>query len=156
LAKKYLTESLKIARKINLSLFIGLNLMSLGVTAKEQGNYTSAHKYLKAALSHAQKNNNRDTESDILNEFGKLYIATGKLDKATEALEQARSIAAETGSKDFEAEALFQLSKIENMHGNRKKAIQLARTSLKLFVSIKYEEKAAEVRKYLKDELGVG
>jgi len=130
--------------------------MSLGVTARNQGHNTSAHRYLKAALSHAQENKHRDTESDILNEIGALYIATGKLDKAKSVLEQARQIAVETGSKDFEAEALYQLSRIENMQGNRKEAIELAEKSLKLFVSIEYEEKAAEVKRYLKNELGVG
>jgi Tfp pilus assembly protein PilF len=105
---------------------------------------------LREALVQARQYGDRETESDILIQFGNIYIEQMKLDEATSVLEDALDIARQVGSQDLIAHALFRSATIEDLRGNKAKARQVAQESLDIFESINHKM-APVVGKWLEE-----
>jgi predicted ATPase len=121
-ARRYLEESLSIAREIGDSKMVAMVLQPLGMAAVGQGDSVTARRYLEEALLLARGMENKHQVAAALNALALLHRVEEDLDTAEPLYEQVLALARELGDRESIAIALLNLAMVSIGRGSRKRA----------------------------------
>ncbi|HRX96485.1 MAG TPA: tetratricopeptide repeat protein [Bacteroidales bacterium] len=133
LALQYNYKSLKISEEINDQEGIATSYNNIGNIYMHQGKYAEALKHHFIALKIEEEIGDKDGLSDSNISIGKIYMKQGKNDEASIHLNKGLSIAREIGSLEYIRDAYSNLSQLDSLDGNYKKALE----HYKLYVNYK-------------------
>ena len=111
-ARRYLSESLAIAREINDVKWTAGVLQPLGMACLGVGDMIAARAYLEEAVSLARKLGNTRELTAALNALGMLHRLEGRLGEAAPICEQVLALTRELGDQEYIAIALLNLAMV--------------------------------------------
>jgi predicted ATPase/class 3 adenylate cyclase len=111
-ARKYLEESLAIAREIEDIAMVAMVLQPLGMAALGQGDAVKARQYLDEALAMAQELGSRRQIAAALNALAQLHRMEGELDRAEPLYYKVLTLARELGDRESIAVGLLNLAMV--------------------------------------------
>jgi predicted ATPase/DNA-binding winged helix-turn-helix (wHTH) protein len=111
-ARRFLEESLAIARELRNGKRIAFALQPLGMACLGQGNLAMARSHLEEALGLARELGNKRELAAALCAVGQLYRIEGALDEAELLYENVLSLAVELGDEESRAIGLLNLAMV--------------------------------------------
>jgi len=111
-AKRYLEESLAIAREMGDKSRIAIVLQPLAMACSGLGDKATARFHLEEAVAKAQEQGNKRELAGALNGLAQLYRAEGMLDQANPLYEQVVLLARELGDRESIAIGLLNLAMV--------------------------------------------
>src|SRR5690348_9162437 len=117
-ARRYLEESLAIARELGDKGRIATVLQPLGAACLGLGDRATAHASLEEALALAQELGNKRELAGALNAVAQLHRVEGELDRAQPLYEQVLALARELGDRESIAIALLNLAMVSIRRGS--------------------------------------
>jgi tetratricopeptide (TPR) repeat protein len=119
----YAQEALEFSKQIDNSLSYAV-LSTMALIYQNQKRYDSAFLYFQLSLKETKKENRHEEMSEILSNFGNLFLEIQKLDSALHYIGLSDVIAKENKFLRISAENYRLLSKIEEAKGNKESAFE--------------------------------
>jgi len=135
-ARRYLAESLAIARKVGDQRLVAAVLQPLGIVSLGQGDGAAAREYFDEALALARELGNRRELASALNALAQLHRAKGELDLAEPLYEDAAAIARALGDRANVAIALLNLAMVSIGRGMPERAGPMLREVIAIVEAI--------------------
>ena len=129
-ADQYYHASLSICNEIGDNDGVALAYSNLGELATVQGDYTAALNYSEQALRIAEELEEHWTIIVCLNSLGEIYCAKNMLEKSQQYFLQAIQLALDINGIDLVARVSVNYSRVLQLMGENKKAINLLQASL--------------------------
>ncbi len=117
-ARKYLEESLDIARELGDTAMGAMVLQPLGMACLGQGDTVHAQRYLEEALALAEQLGDRRQLAAALNVLGQFHRLEGELDKAEPLYQKVVMLARQLGDRESVAIGLLNLAMASIGRGN--------------------------------------
>jgi len=121
-ARRYLEESLAIARQLGDKGRIAMALQPLGTACLGQGDRATAQTYLQEALTLAQELGNKRELAGAFNALAQLHRAEAELDKAEPLYERVVALARELDDRESIAIGLLNLAMVSVGRGSGNRA----------------------------------
>lgn len=118
-ARRYLAESLAVARELGDQSRIASALQPLGMACLGDGDLSSAGEYLEEAVKLAEQQDDQLSLAAAVNALAQLYRVEGRLDEAEPLCERVLSIARELDDQDSIAIALLNKAMLAISRGVR-------------------------------------
>jgi predicted ATPase/class 3 adenylate cyclase len=129
-AKRYLDESLAIAREIGDQRRVAFVLQPLGFASMGLGDLRAARGYLEEALALAQQQGNKREIAAALNVLAQLHRMEGALDIAEPLYERGLALARELGDRESIAIGLLNLAMVSIGRGAGDRAREMLQDAL--------------------------
>jgi len=137
-ANYYNEEAINLFRKAGDSFYLGQWISNVGNTLIKQEKYAEAEDYLKKALDLSEAS---DEKTIILINLGKIYIETGRANKANEILNTAIEEAKKNDQRKFLSEAYYRKYELFKKLNRPQRALEYYLLHSKLQDSILNEKK---------------
>ncbi len=119
----HIGKALQISRRVD-STYLHLLLNSAASIYMKTGHYDSTYHYLRSALDHAHRNRKVVYEAENLSDLGEFFFETGKIDSALFYIDSSNSVARENKYYNILLENYLTLSKIEELRGRYRDALE--------------------------------
>ncbi|MDR0436708.1 MAG: tetratricopeptide repeat protein, partial [Bacteroidales bacterium] len=140
----YFSKALPISKRHNnFNLYNIQNNMALYYQKERQ--YDSAFRYFGLSLTEARKDNQIETEANVLSKLSNLFLEVGKADSALLYIKLSNRIATQNNFLKILAENHLTLSKIEESIGRKAEALEHFKTYTSLMDSVLNVEKFSDI-----------
>ena len=140
----FFREAQRVSKLYNEALAYSAEI-NLGFLFQKQQQFDSAFHYARSALARSIKNNNKIAEALVLQNLSKLFFETKKIDSAQIYAHLSNEIAKEHSFLKTVAENYLTLSDIEEIKGNKTKALEYFKIHTRLNDSIFNIEKFSSI-----------